>query len=62
MMERETIIERVVNGRFVKVTAVDVATGIEATAIGDAHAPPDAVDALAMRKLARQIALETSIQ
>lgn len=58
MSEREIIIERVVNGRYVKVTAVDVATGREVSVVGDVMAPSDGMDALAMRKLERQLKIE----
>ena len=38
-------------GRYVKVSAVDVATGIEATMVGDASAPQERLEALALQKL-----------
>jgi len=49
--KREVIIESVRNGAYVKVTAIDVATGIEATIVGDPSAGAEAVNALAIQKL-----------
>jgi hypothetical protein len=46
----EVILERVRSGGFLKVTAIHVATGIEAAAVGPA-AEPKAVERLAMAKL-----------
>jgi hypothetical protein len=51
----EVIVEAIRNGGFLKVTAVHVATGIEATAVGPA-AEPKAVERLAIAKLKRLIA------
>ncbi len=51
----EVIVESTRNGVYLKVTAVHVATGIEATALGPA-AEPKAVERLAIAKLRRLIA------
>ncbi|AQR63478.1 hypothetical protein BZG35_10435 [Brevundimonas sp. LM2] len=51
----EVIVESVRNGLYLKVTAVHVATGTEATAVGPA-AEPKAVERLAVAKLRRLIA------
>ena len=51
----EVIVEAVRNGSYLKVTAVHVLTGIEATAVGPA-AEPRAVERLAIAKLRRLIA------
>lgn len=51
----EVIVESTRNGVYLKVTAVHVATGIEATAVGPA-AEPKAVERLAIAKLRRLIA------
>ncbi|CAN5204261.1 hypothetical protein BH10PSE1_BH10PSE1_28000 [soil metagenome] len=48
----EVIVESTRNGVYLKVTAVHVATGIEATAVGPA-AEPKAVERLAIAKLQR---------
>lgn len=48
----EVIVERIRNGTYLKVTAVHVATGAEATAVGPAH-EPKAVERLAIAKLKR---------
>jgi hypothetical protein len=50
----EVILERVRSGVYLKVTAIHVATGIEATAVGPA-AEPKAVERLAMAKLKRLV-------
>ncbi len=47
----EILIEFVVNGNVVKVTAVDSATGIEATIIGPANGARDALTQAAVKKL-----------
>ena len=46
------IVESIRNGQFLKCTAVHVATGREATAVGPAH-EPKAVERLAVAKLKR---------
>ena len=51
----EVIVESTRNGTYLKVTAVHVATGVEATAVGPA-AEPSAVERLAIAKLRRLIA------
>ena len=51
----EVIVESTRNGVYLKVTAVHVATGVEATAVGPA-AEPKAVERLAVTKLQRLIA------
>lgn len=51
----EIIVESTRNGVYLKVTAVHVATGVEATAVGPA-AEPKAVERLAVTKLQRLIA------
>ena len=48
----EVIVESTRNGVYLKVTAVHVATGVEATAVGPA-AQPKAVERLAIAKLER---------
>ena len=48
----EIIVESTRNGTYLKVTAVHVATGTEATAVGPA-AEPKAVERLAITKLQR---------
>lgn len=48
----EVIVEKTRNGMYLKVTAVHVATGTEATAVGPA-AEPKAVERLAVAKLQR---------
>ncbi len=48
----EVIVESTRNGTYLKVTAVHVATGVEATAVGPA-AEPKAVERLAVAKLRR---------
>jgi hypothetical protein len=51
----EVIVESTRNGTYLKVTAVHVATGVEATAVGPA-AEPKAVERLAIAKLQRLLA------
>lgn len=48
---REYILEFIPQGRFVKVTAVDVLTGIEAVIVGDARENEDVLGRHAVRKL-----------
>ena len=52
----EVIIESVRNGAYLKVTAVHVATGTEATAVGPAM-EPKAVERLAIAKLKRLLGM-----
>lgn len=52
----EIIVESVRNGTYLKVTAVHVATGTEATAVGPAM-EPKAVERLAIAKLKRLLGL-----
>jgi hypothetical protein len=49
------IIERIRNGAFLKCSAVHVATGVEASAVGPA-AEPAAVERIAIAKLRRALA------
>jgi len=56
MTGREYILERIIQGRFVKVVAVDPDTGLEVSVVGDAFAPPEPLDRLAVRKLEQQLA------
>ncbi|WGM31050.1 hypothetical protein [Brevundimonas sp. NIBR11] len=48
----QVIVESIRNGTYLKVTAVHVATGTEATAVGPAY-EPKAVERLALAKLKR---------
>ena len=50
----EVIVESTRNGPYLKVTAVHVATGIEASAVGPAM-EPKAVERLAVQKLTRLV-------
>lgn len=52
------IIERVVVGRYARVTAIDPATGVEATVVADAHAPVMVAHTLAVRKLQKLLKSE----
>jgi hypothetical protein len=54
-MANDVIIERVVIGRYVRVTAVDPVTGTEVMIIADAFAPPAAAAQIAARKLQREL-------
>ena len=47
----EILVEFVVQGSFVKVTAIDPASGTEAVTIGPANAPRAALSDAAVRKL-----------
>ena len=49
--ESEILIEFVVQGNSVKVTAIDAATGTEASIVGPASSPRPALEAAAARKL-----------
>lgn len=42
-------------GRYVKVTAIDPATGLEVSMMGDAKAPQAHLSQLASRKLAQRL-------
>ena len=53
----EVIVEAIRNGTYLKVTAIHVATGREATAVGPAH-EPRAVERLAIAKLKRLLAAQ----
>ncbi len=53
------IIERVVNGRYVRVTAIDPETGIEVVVVADAAAPPALADKVAVRKLMNRLKQKT---
>ena len=48
---REIYVEFVVQGAYVKATAIDGTTGLEASIVGPATAPRDALGAAALRKL-----------
>ena len=48
---REIYVEFVVRGAYVKATAIDGATGLEASVVGLATAPRAALSAAAVRKL-----------
>lgn len=54
----EVIFESTRNGTYLKVTAVHVATGIEASAVGPAL-EPRAVERLAVAKLKRLVGAKT---
>jgi hypothetical protein len=45
------IVEMIPQGRFVRVTAIDPATGTEAVMVGDAAQPPHVLERLAVQKL-----------
>jgi hypothetical protein len=51
MIEREVYIEFVVQGNVVKATAIDAATGVEASIVGPANAPRATLAEAAARKL-----------
>lgn len=55
----EIIVETIRHGVYLKVTAVHVATGTEATAVGPA-AEPKAVERLAVAKLAAVLRRESA--
>lgn len=56
MSAKDYIIERIVQGRFAKVSAIDPLTGMEVSVVGDASAPGDMLDRLAVKKLEQQLA------
>ena len=47
----EIIIEFIVQGNVVKATAIDSASGVEASIVGPANAPREALSQAAVRKL-----------
>lgn len=51
MSDYNVILEFIPKGPYVKVSAVDVATGIEATIVGDASAGRETLEKLAIQKL-----------
>lgn len=51
MSKNPYIIEFIPQGRFVKVTAVDPVTGIEAVIVGDASQPTSLLERTAVQKL-----------
>lgn len=51
MRDNSVILEFITKGRYVKVTAVDPNTGIEATIVGDPTAGREALEQLAIQKL-----------
>ena len=51
MTKSEIFVEFVVQGNFVKATAIDAATGVEASIVGPANAPRETLSQAAARKL-----------
>ena len=51
MSKSEIFVEFLVQGNFVKVTAIDAATGTEGSIVGPANAPREALSHAAIRKL-----------
>jgi len=49
--QREVYVEFLLQGGFVKATAIDPATGVEASVMGPASAPRAPLSAAAIRKL-----------
>lgn len=47
----EILIEFIVQGNVVKATAIDAASGVEASIVGPANAPREALSQAAVRKL-----------
>ena len=47
----DILIEFVIQGNFVKVTAIDAVTGAEGSIVGPANAPREALSQAAVRKL-----------
>lgn len=47
----EVIFETIRQGRFVKVTAIDTISGIEASIVGDPSTPPEQLQQIALQKL-----------
>ena len=56
---REVYVEFLVQGGFVKATAIDPASGTEASVMGPAGAPREALSAAAIRKLQYVLARKT---
>ena len=52
---REVIVEFVQNGGFLRCAAIDVDTGVEASAIGPVSAGRDALERIALGKLKRAL-------
>ena len=50
-MSNNYIVEFIPQGRYVKVTAIDPATGVEAVMVGDASQPPKVLERLVIQKL-----------
>ena len=50
-MAANYIIEMIPQGRYVRVSAVDPQTGLEAVLVGDASQPPKVLERLAVQKL-----------
>lgn len=48
---REIYVEFIIQGAYVKATAIDGTTGLEASVVGPASAPRAALSAAALRKL-----------
>ncbi len=55
LVGREIIVEAVVQGAYLRVAAIDVATGTEAHAVGPDHASEAYLEQLALGKLARAL-------
>lgn len=51
MNKSEILIEFIVQGNVVKATAIDAASGVEASIVGPANAPREALSQAAVRKL-----------
>ena len=51
MTKSEILIEFIVQGNVVKVTAIDAASGVEASIVGPANSPREALSQAAIRKL-----------
>jgi len=49
--KQEVFVEFVTQGNVVKATAIDAASGVEASIVGPAGAPREALQAAAIRKL-----------
>jgi hypothetical protein len=49
--QNDILIEFVVQGNVVKATAIDAASGVEASIVGPANAPREALSMAAVRKL-----------
>jgi hypothetical protein len=56
MSARELLYETIRLGGLLKVTAIDAATGLEATVVGRASGDPAALRGLALRKLSYLLA------